>query len=248
MKYTARTPRIMAIFAVLLMLPFSTDCGDEDSTVDSEAANSSAADIVASLDFDDSENDDEIEYGAMMRTNTDYNITIEYDKRFFKEGEIEALSSYFYAIQMEDKKLFDTYAAEFYMDYYLENAFGGLLDTDAYITQQHETFSDQVDTDDFIFSLLSVTSCIDDEDSDDASSTAADSSDDSSNADLDLEGVPALKEMFIELEGEDAYDEYWDGCKFITVKVSLNDGESTYVGGTINAFIVQLNGSYYICA
>lgn len=219
------TRHLAALLALISAAVAMTACGDTQ-----EASNSSSA-VEDSTIFDDITFDDmdDLDYGATMRDNTDYAIPVTYDKRFLEDAEVEVLASYYSAIQDQDADLFDECVAEFYIDYYLENAYGGLLNSDAYIAQQYDTFQDQLDGADVAFALITVTSCTEDE-------TAEDS------------GITYLKDMCAKLIGEEECEASWDGCKLLTIEPTLTDGTDSFVGGEINLFIVQLDGSYYICA
>ncbi len=223
MHHSHTRRRLSALIFAGILAMLSTGCSN-NAAQDSGSADSA---IFSDLEFSNMES---LEYGATMRDNTDYSIPVEYDKRFLEDGEVEALVNYFTSIQTEDAQLYDDCTPDFYVDYYLENVYGGLLDSDAYLAQQYRTFQDQLDGADVTFSLLSVTSCTEDESAEDG-------------------GIAALKEMCVELEGQEYCDANWNGCKLLTVEPTLSDGtDNTLVGGSMNIFVVQLEGSYYICA
>lgn len=60
---------------------------------------------------------EDLEYGATLSQLVDTEIEICYDKRFFSEEEMRAVSSYYYAIQTKDKDLFMTTQSEPYVKY-----------------------------------------------------------------------------------------------------------------------------------
>lgn len=227
MKYHRLIHRRLSVIIMLsaIIAAMTTGCGNTEDNPESSTGVADSA-IFDSINFDGM---DDLEYGATMRESDDYGITVEFDKRFLEDAELEALVSYYTSIQNQDADLFDACTPDFYMGYYLENVYGGLLDSDAYIAQQYRTFQEQLDGADVTFSRLTVTACTTDE-------TAEDS------------GISYLKEMCVELEGQDYCDEHWNGCKLLTVEPTLTDGTNELVGGEMNVFIVQLDDSYYICA
>lgn len=208
-----------------------TGCGDDDE----ESADSSET----SYDFDDTD----AEYGSTLREDDSYyDVLVEYDKRYLEDEEVEALASYFYAIQEEDEELFDTWTPAFYMDWYLENAYEGILTESAYLAMLHSDFGDAIDSDDYTFARLSVTSVTEQTDDDINIATNI------TEEDTGDEGIPVLIEMYLEVVGMDAYEEFWQGCKVMTIDVYITDDESTVSYGSVTVFIPQINDGYYVCA
>ena len=74
-------------------------------------------------------------YGATLREDTSHDFTIEYDKRFLEQDELDLLFSYYDSIQKQDVTEFTSCIVDFYLDYIIENMYGGLLQSDAYLTK-----------------------------------------------------------------------------------------------------------------
>ena len=79
-------------------------------------------------------------YGATLREDTSHDFTIEYDKRFLEQDELDLLFSYYDSIQKQDVTEFTSCIVDFYLDYIIENMYGGLLQSDAYLTKVHDAF------------------------------------------------------------------------------------------------------------
>ena len=172
---------------------------------------------------------EDLEYGATMRRDTNYAVPVEYDKRFLEDGELKALADYYAAIQNEDVPLFSHCVLDFYMESLYQNAYGGLLDDSAYLTQQHEKFQEQIDGD-FTFAEISVNDC---KEQTDAGS-----------------GIEYLIEMFNELNDDDTYcDTHMQSCKALTIQPMLSNSEDVTVAcDEVPVFLVNLDGTYYVCA
>lgn len=172
---------------------------------------------------------EDLEYGATMRKSTDFSVPVEYDKRFLEDGELKTLTDYYASVQNEDLTLFSSCVLDFYMESLYQNAYGGLLDDSAYLAQQHEKFQEQIDGD-FTFANISINEC---KEQGDAGS-----------------GIEYLTEMFNELKGDDTYwDTHVQSCKALTVQPMLSDGEDTTVAcDEVPVFLVNLDGTYYVCA
>lgn len=171
---------------------------------------------------------EDLEYGATLRDSTDYAIPVEYDKRFLEDDELKVLTDYYAAIQNEDQTLFSSCVLNFYMESLYQNAYGGLLDDNAYLAQQHEKFQEQIDGE-FTFAKISVNDC---KKQDDAGS-----------------GIEYLIEMFNELNGDESYcDTHLQSCKALTVQPMLTNGENTAACDEAPVFLVNLDGTYYVCA
>ena len=65
---------------------------------------------------------EDLEYGATLSRIVDSDIEICYDKRFFTEEEMRAVSSYYYAIQTKDTELFMKTQSESYVEYVEKNS------------------------------------------------------------------------------------------------------------------------------
>ncbi len=203
------------------MVGCGSDTEDTETSVEN-AGDDDLEDIFDGLQFDDN---DDLEYGATLRENDDYGIKIEFDSRYFSDDEMEAIVSYFKAIETHDTELFNTYTLPFYVNYYIENAYGGLLNTSAYLVELAQPYEEMFE--DFTFTSLSVTSCDDDEEN---------------------ENVTYLQEMFNDLEGDSFCDTYWEGCKMIEVRPTISDGTDTVTYEDVPMFLVKLDGDDYICA
>ncbi len=217
-KYTL--PRLIAATSAILLLPCLTACGDSDEdTTDSS--------VFDSIDFSGEE---DLEYGATLRESDEYAIPIEYDRRFFDEEQLTALINYYVALENDDLDLFNEVTLSFYNNYYIENAYGGLLDTRAYLAELQKPYTEEFD--DFTFASLSITSCINEDDVVDEESTT----------------IPILKDMFDTLEGDGFCDTYWEGCQVLSITPIITDGTQTITCDTEGIFLVKLDGDYYICS
>ncbi len=215
--------------ALLPILALS-GCGTEetDSTAESDG------NLYDSFNFDDND----AAYGASLREDTSYAIALEYDKRFFEDGELEALTSYYDAIQENDTSLFHTYAAAFYMDYCFDTLYGGLLDESAYLVQQQGNYQEIVDATDFTFTKIAITDCEEAEETDETEESST----------ISADGIPALEDLYIEQEGQESFDANWNGCKRLTIDLTVSNGDTETVMDSLEVYVVQLDGAYYICA
>lgn len=215
-KNTIWLRRILALGLAVSWICTCFGCGEQSGT---DASGTQGENIAM----------EDLEYGATMRKDTNYTVPVEYDKRFLEEGELKVLTDYYAAIQNEDVTLFSGCVLDFYMESLYQNAYGGLLDDNAYVTQQHEKFQEQTDGD-FTFAEISVNDC---KEQDDAGS-----------------GIEYLTEMFNELNNDDTYwDTHVQGCKALTVQPMLSDGGDTTVAcDEVPVFLVNLDGTYYVCA
>ena len=171
----------------------------------------------------------DMEYGATMREDSSLDVPIEYDKRYLNEDELKVLAQYYSAIQNEDTDALAACTVDFYMDYYLDNAYGGLLDASAFLAQQHETLQKTIENGtDVTIQKIYVSDCKRQEE--------AGSS------------IEYLQNMFNELEGDDYCDQHWKDCKTLTVQPVMTDGTNYAEADEANIFLVNLDGSYYVCA
>ena len=99
---------------------------------------------------------------ATLREDTSHDFTIEYDKRFLEQDELDLLFSYYDSIQKQDVTEFTSCIVDFYLDYIIENMYGGLLQSDAYLTKVHDAFQTAAGGD-FTFSYLQITDCKDED-------------------------------------------------------------------------------------
>ena len=60
--------------------------------------------------------------------------------------------------------------------------------------------------------------------------------------------IEYLQNMFNELEGDDYCDQHWKDCKTLTVQPVMTDGTNYAEADEANIFLVNLDGSYYVCA
>ena len=231
-------PRLLCCGVCLTALLLG-GCGASDST-----ESVSSDDLYDSFDFD---NVDDTAYGSSLRETDSYGITIEYDKRFLEDDELETVVSYYLSIQNDDLSLFHASIADFYIDYCLETLYDSLLDESAYLVQLRETYQELVDSDDFTFTMISVTACTE-EDITETDDSMADSEDDSTAESDTADSISTLREMYVVMEGQDAFDEQWENCKQLSLTLSVSDGETISLFDDIELYIVQLDGNYYICA
>ena len=130
-RNTFRRILVCATAAALLCTGFA-GCSDSNSS-DSESGVNIAM--------------EDLEYGATMRDDDSRAVPLEYDKGFLEDGELDALANYYASIQNEDVELFQSCTVEKYMESLYENAYGGLLDDNAYVTQQKESYEKQLSGD-----------------------------------------------------------------------------------------------------
>ena len=142
-RNTFRRILVCATAATLLCTGFA-GCSDSNSS-DSESGVNIAM--------------EDLEYGATMRDDDSRAVPLEYDKRFLEDGELDALANYYASIQNEDVELFQSCTVEKYMESLYENAYGGLLDDNAYVTQQKESYEKQL-SGDIHFSQILVNDCL----------------------------------------------------------------------------------------
>ena len=142
-RNTFRRILVCATAATLLCTGFA-GCSDSNSS-DSESGVNIAM--------------EDLEYGATMRDDDSRAVPLEYDKRFLEDGELDALANYYASIQNEDVELFQSCTVEKYMESLYENAYGGLLDDNAYVTQQKESYEKQLSCD-IHFSQILVNDCL----------------------------------------------------------------------------------------
>lgn len=171
---------------------------------------------------------EDLEYGATMRDDKSRAVPLEYDKRFLEDGELDALANYYGSIQNEDVDLFQSCTVEKYMESLYENAYGGLLDDSAYLTQQKEEFQKQV-SGDFSFAQIVVNGCINQDET-------------GSNAEY-------LTGMLDELNEDSNFcAEHMTSCKTLTVQPVVTDGTDTVYCDEVTVFVIALDDQYYICA
>lgn len=170
---------------------------------------------------------EDLEYGATMRDSDDFSIPLEYDKRYLEEPELQVLTDYFTAVQNEDTEGCTSTVLDFYLQYLLDNAFGGLFDADAYVTQQHRDFAEHLGGADFTFSYLQVTDC--------------------KRQDEAGTGVDYLTDMFDTLEGEGYSKTHLEDCKTLTVQLTLTDGENSFTTESMPLYVVKIDDAYYVC-
>lgn len=210
-----KTTLFRRITAISLFLSLAFGCvGCANST---EASSSDTEDVPM----------EQLEYGATMRDDDSYAVPVEYDKRYLEEPELKALTDFYAAVQDEDADKFSACIVDFYLDYLLENTYGGLLDANAFVAQQHETFSKYADSDDFSFTQIQVTDC--------------------KYKDSTTSGVSYLTDMFDELEGEGYSDEHVKDCKALTVQMLITAGDKTVTSDAATIFVVNLDDNYFVC-
>lgn len=165
-------------------------------------------------------------YGATLREDTSHDFTIEYDKRFLEQDELDLLFSYYDSIQKQDVTEFTSCIVDFYLDYIIENMYGGLLQSDAYLTKVHDAFQTAAGGD-FTFSYLQITDC-----KDENSPTS---------------GVDYLKDMFNTLQGEDYWATHVRDCKALTTKIAMTSGDKSVDSQDMTVYLVNLDGTLYVC-
>ena len=171
---------------------------------------------------------EDLEYGATMRDDDSYAVPLEYDKRYFEAGELEALANYYAAIQNQDTALFSSCVLREYMESLYQNAYGGLLDDSAYLAQQQQAFQEKIDGD-FTFAKISVSDC---KEQDETGS-----------------GAEYLIQMLNELNSDDSYcDTHLKSCKSLTVQPILSNGTDTALCDEVTVFVLNMDGTYYVCA
>ncbi len=170
---------------------------------------------------------EDLEYGATMRDSSDYSIPLEYDKRYLEDAELKVLTDYYTAIQQEDSETCDNVVLDFYLQYLLENVYGGLFDTDAFVAQQHRNFAENIDGADFTFSYLQVTDC--------------------KRMDEPGTGTDYLIDMFDTIAGENYSAEHLQDCKTLTVTLTMTAGENSFTTDGMPLYIVKIDDAYYVC-
>ena len=111
-------------------------------------------------------------------------------------------------------------------DYIIENMYGGLLQSDAYLTKVHDAFQAAAGGD-FTFSYLQITDCKDE--------------------DSPTSGVDYLKDMFNTLQGEDYWTTHVRDCKALTTKIAMTSGEKSVDSQDMTVYLVNLDGTLYVC-
>lgn len=214
-------PYIRSILALTLcgaMLLPCTACGKEEA--------STPSDDVSDYDF---HNDGA--YGTVESVdNTSYSLPITYDKNFLDEAELQQITDYFYAVQTQDKDLFDSVTEPSYIDFLLETAYSDLLNTDAYLAQLNEAFLDALPdgTESFSFSMIEVTNCTEGE--------GADSQYDS------------IVDMYDDFNGEGWTEEHLSSCKTLTVVATMTDDGTNYLDSQeMTVILINLDDTLYVC-
>lgn len=209
---TFRRILVCATAAALLCTGFA-GCSDSNSS-DSESGVNIAM--------------EDLEYGATMRDDDSRAVPLEYDKRFLEDGELDALANYYASIQNEDVELFQSCTVEKYMESLYENAYGGLLDDNAYVTQQKESYEKQL-SGDIHFSQILVNDCLKQDET-------------GSNAEY-------LTGMLNELNEDSSYcTDHMESCKTLTVQPVLTNGTDTVYCDEVTVFLIELDNQYYVCA
>ena len=163
-----------------------------------------------------------------MRDDDSRAVPLEYDKRFLEDGELDALANYYASIQNEDVELFQSCTVEKYMESLYENAYGGLLDDNAYVTQQKESYEKQL-SGDIHFSQILVNDCLKQDET-------------GSNAEY-------LTGMLNELNEDSNYcTDHMESCKTLTVQPVLTNGTDTVYCDEVTVFLIELDNQYYVCA
>ncbi len=170
---------------------------------------------------------EDLAYGATLRESEDYSIKIEYDKRYLEDAELKVITDYYTAIQQEDPDACSAVVLDFYLQYILENVYGGLFDTDAFVAQQHQDFADYVDGENFTFGYLQVTDCV--------------------RQDEAGTGVDFLQTMFDDLQGEGYSAEHLQDCKTLTVQIAISDESTSVLSDEMPLYVVKIDGEYYVC-
>ncbi len=211
--------RILAISITALLGCSCYGCGSDNTA---EESTTSTGQNVAMEDLD---------YGSTMREDDDvYAVPLYYDKRYLEEEELTVLANYFLAIQNQDVSLLEEVTLDFYMESLYENAYGGLLDDSAYVTQQYSRFQELVDTEEDIqFSMITVDNVLYQEDA---------------GSEIDY-----VVEMFNELNDDDSFcDTHMQSFKTLSVVPTVTDGTTTSDGSEMPIYIINLDGTYYVCA
>lgn len=170
---------------------------------------------------------EDLPYGATMRESSEYAFTLEYDKRYFEDGELAVLVDYYDAVQNEDAELCTASIPDFYLQYILDNVYGGLFDASAFVAQQKDAFRECAEGSDFKFYYMQVQDC--------------------QELGGEEAGIETLMEMFDSLQGEGYCDEHLQSCKSLKVQLMLSTGEDTFVSNNLRVFLVNLDGTYYVC-
>ena len=121
---------------------------------------------------------------------------------------------------------FTSCIVDFYLDYIIENMYGGLLQSDAYLTKVHDAFQTAAGGD-FTFSYLQITDCKDE--------------------DSPTSGVDYLKDMFNTLQGEDYWTTHVRDCKALTTKIAMTSGDKSVDSQDMTVYLVNLDGTLYVC-
>ena len=138
------------------------------------------------------------------------------------------ITNYYASIQNEDVELFQSCTVEKYMESLYENAYGGLLDDNAYVTQQKESYEKQL-SGDIHFSQILVNDCLKQDET-------------GSNAEY-------LTGMLNELNEDSNYcTDHMESCKTLTVQPVLTNGTDTVYCDEVTVFLIELDNQYYVCA
>lgn len=178
---------------------------------------------------------DELPYGATMQVNkTDLPFPIEFDNRFLNDSEMTAVVNYFYSVETNDATIAETASYPPYISNLAKSV--GFDSVEAFLKNLDGTIAGYLNTDDYSYSYINVTSCNDENDKD------------------VYTYFNELDKMLAEAESESGSEEdilsKVESRKLVSVDITCDvNGESvslTDVTGEQQVYIYTIDGTAYV--
>lgn len=101
--------------------------------------------------------EEDLPYGATMRLEKDrFSVPVQYDRRFLPDGAVQVVSDYYLSFQTQDLALFESVQTEQYMQYRLEDVYGGEYTNQGILEASHESMVSFVG-EEYVVALVDIT-------------------------------------------------------------------------------------------
>ena len=98
--------------------------------------------------------EEELPYGATMRSSSSFAVPMTYDRRFLDEEQVGAVANFFGAIQNCDAALYQSSTFDYYVSYQMKDAYG-VETPEALIQAIHDNIAERY-SDDFTFKMILI--------------------------------------------------------------------------------------------
>ena len=180
-------------------------------------SSSSASEVTVDME--------DLKYGATMKDDTEtYALPISYDKRFLSEDQLTAITKYYNAILTQDKDAYCAVTVDFYIAYWRDTVYSGVMSTSQLIHRQYRDW-EEMTADGCTISMITVDHYISETDS-------------TSNLDQ-------LYTMLNEISGEDFRSTIQDGC-YLELSLDLTaDGKTSTIEAGL--YLIETADGWFIC-